>query len=141
MERSYDLALFRKVEDEYPEWFEGFDDEEWISNPLNVMLVKDGSVGQAEFNYPGVYTMHYYFDNLHGKAARDLAREMIHEMFSNYEARILRGITPVENRPALLMARMVGCQPIGFVTRGDEKFEVFFITEDLLNKKEGKENG
>lgn len=138
MKRSFDLEKFRRVEEKYPHWFQNFDDDEWLSNPLNVMFVEGESVGQAEFNAPGVYTMHYYFNNLHGKKARDLARKMIREMFNNYEAKILRGITPIENRPALLMARMVGCQSLGFVSRGDEKFEVFYITEDLLNKKEGK---
>jgi hypothetical protein len=85
------------------------DMEDWVANPNNITLEQDGDFGLFSFEKEGIYTGHYLFTKARGKAAVTLARQMLELIFSDlYGAKIVTGITPADNRPALWMTRHLG---------------------------------
>src|SRR6185369_15666224 len=97
MIRSYDPEVFAKAFEDHPEYMDGVLPEDWVGDHKNMMFVKDDSVGLFTYNYPGVYTGHWFF-KVRGRKALDLANEMIAEAFDNGMI-TLRGMTSV-NLPA-----------------------------------------
>jgi hypothetical protein len=59
IKRVFDLDLLLKASAGlgYPEQ----DFHSWITMPQNLMFAVDDNVGIATFDYPGLYTVHWYF--------------------------------------------------------------------------------
>jgi hypothetical protein len=90
--------------------------EAWLTNGKNIMYVtEDGDVGLATFEYPGMYNVHWFFKNVKGKAAIALAKEMLDDLFTNYKAEVVRGLTPVDIKAARFLAKYVGFKSYGLV--------------------------
>ncbi len=109
--RSFDYELLRPHLDKYPEMFSKMDMKAWLENKNNIMLECDGSIGLGTMEYPGVYTGHYLFAHK-GKDAVRVAKKMLAWMFDN-GTKVMRGETPVDNRPALMMNRLLGFKSYG----------------------------
>lgn len=121
--RSYDKELFKSVIDKV-------DPDEWIDNEKNVMFDVGGSVGLFTYEYPGVYSGHWFF-KVKGRKALELAKEMLNHFFENYPARTIRGLTPVDKKAARWAARQIGMTSLGIMTfpcTGDH--EVFCMTKE-----------
>jgi hypothetical protein len=86
----------------------------WVENPRNILWEEDGSVGLATYEYPGFYTLHWFF-KVRGKEAHDLAVRMVDDLFTNHDAEAVRGITKTtpEFRGARLAARRLGMKSYG----------------------------
>lgn len=71
------------------------------------------------FEKPGVFSGHYFFSEARGRAAINLANRMLNEMFSKHGARLIAGLTPVENRAATWITRQLGFSSQGVVDQPD----------------------
>lgn len=104
------------------------DAPDWIRNPDNIGMVDDrGNVGMFGIFTPGVYTGHYFFKD-RGKQARDVAVDMLSKMFET--ARVIRGLTPLDNRPAVWMTRHLGFKEVDVVDTWVGPCAVFIMTRE-----------
>lgn len=136
--RSFDPEVMRKASEPYPELIPPDTDfQAWLSNVKNVMLVDNGSVGLAVYEYPGVYTGHYFF-KVGGRQALNLAKEMMLWMIENQGAKAFTGITPADNRAARWFNRHLGFTSYGIIDSHKGPHEMFCMTADELQRKEIK---
>ena len=110
-----------------------FDYQQWVDNTNNIMLVEDKNVGLATYEYPGVYSAHWFYI-VRGKDARNLAKEMIGKLFNEYGVETIRGLTPVDNRPARFLVRQLGFKSYGIVDFKDRSCELFCMTKQEFNE-------
>jgi hypothetical protein len=108
----------------------------WFEMPHNIMLVEGKNVGLATFEYPGVYSVHWFF-KARGREAINLGRAMLKHLFDNYDAKIARGLIRVDLKPGRWAARQVGYKSHGIMKFEDgTENEVFTITKaDILAKE------
>lgn len=133
--RSFDPEVFRKAVEPYPDVFKGqdFDFEAWLEDLNNVMYDDDGSVGLCSFEYPGVYTLHWFY-KVRGRKALVLAKTMIDDLFTNHGAKTLRGLTEVGLPAAKWAARQIGFKSYGIDTCPKGDYEIFIMTKDDFYK-------
>lgn len=106
------------------------DMDEWIADERNVCYDDgNGNFGAFEFNWPGVYTGHYFFSNARGRAALDLSRAVLRQMFEHHNAMAIRGLTPVDHKAALWMNRQLGFKPHNVVDTEAGPHRVFVLTK------------
>jgi hypothetical protein len=140
--RSFDIETARNAAESVPST-EGMDWEAWLGDTRNVMFTIDnGDVGLATFEYPGLYNVHWFFNNTKGRAAINLAEEMLNELFTVHGAEAIRGFTPVEVKTARFLAKYVGLTSYGFVDTENGLCELMIMTKDefyqhLKDKKNG----
>lgn len=106
------------------------DFEGWINNHRNVMLVEDDNIGLASFEYPGLYNVHWFFGSARGREAIKLARRMLDHLFSNYDAKAIRGLTKANLKAARWASRQVGLTSYGIVHYPDGDHELFCMTKE-----------
>lgn len=140
MIRSFNPEDFRKAAEPYPEILSpSFDFESWVGNTNNVMYVEeDGSVGLCTYEYPGLFTVHWYF-KAKGREALNLAVRMLDDLFTNYGAKAVRGLTKVQLKAAKWAARKIGMKSYGVVKFPTGEYELLYMTKDEFysyNKKE-----
>lgn len=138
IERSFDHRLMKEAS----EAFNGpdFDYEGWTANHRNIMYVVGDNVGLATYDYPGVYTAHWFF-KARGKEALAIAFAMYHDLFNNHDAKAVRGITPVELRGARYLAKRIGFVSLGIADYPDGPCEIMCLTRDEFNRQEQRRNG
>lgn len=135
MYRSFDPEVMRKAAEPYPELIPPDTDfAAWLGNVKNVMLEDNGSVGLAVYEYPGVYTGHYFF-KVGGRKALSLARDMMNWMIENQGAKAFTGITPADNKAARWFNRNLGFTSFGLVDTERGPHEMFCITADEFKRK------
>jgi hypothetical protein len=130
--RSYDADILRSIG---PEFLKEEFLPVWLGNPHNVILVEDDNIGLCTFEYPGLYTLHWFF-KARGRDAIKLGRRMVREVFEKYAAEAVRGFTPVENGAARWATRQVGLESLGIVQDYDgREHELFFTTkQDFMER-------
>lgn len=130
IKRSFDLDLLLRVTD-LPHIHSNQDDFKiWFDNTNNLMFADGENVGLATLEYPGVYTVHWYF-KVRGRDAIELAKRMLKNLFENYGAETIRGIVRVDLKASRWGARQVGCKSVGIFKFADgEDNEVFIVTKD-----------
>ena len=95
------------------------------------MFVEGRSVGLATFEYPGVYTVHWFYTDEHrGRKALDLAAEMIDALFTQSDAQTIRGITKANLKAARWACRQLGYTSHGLLTFSNGEHELFTMTKD-----------
>jgi hypothetical protein len=111
----------------------------WIEMPRNRMFVEGDSVGLATYEYPGLYSVHWYF-KVRGKDAINLGKRMIAHLFNHSDAKAIRGLIKTRLKAARWAARQVHFTSVGVVTYpdGDEN-ELFCMTKDEFFQKENGE--
>jgi hypothetical protein len=129
--RSFDPEVMKHGFELSPEKMpSSFSYEGWLEDTRNVMLVKGENVGLATHEYPGVYTVHWFFTE-RGRGAINLAKEMLDELFKTTDAQTIRGLTPVDLKAARWLAKQVGLKSHGVMEFADGKeCEVMFITKE-----------
>lgn len=134
MDRSFDASKLREAAEE----FNGadFNYQGWVDNHNNIMLVDGDDVTIATFEYPGVYTLHWFYVS-RGRKAFEVARKALDKMFTEYDSKILRGLTPVELKAARWMAKKVGLKSYGMLEFPNGTHEIMCITKnDYEQQKE-----
>lgn len=125
--RSFDVQVLDEAVLMYKDTGE-FDTTAWLANKKNWMFEKEGSVALFTYEYPGVYSGHWFF-KYRGRAALNFAKEVLTEFFNTSDAQAIRGLTPVVNRAARWAARQIGMQGYGMVVINDKEYELFCMTK------------
>ncbi len=86
---------------------------EWFEIPGNICLVDDNDFALFTLEYPGFYWGHYCFES-RGKEAKQKGLFFLREMFTKHGAKLIGGLTPIENKPARWMTRQLGFKSYGF---------------------------
>jgi hypothetical protein len=117
IERSYDAEVMRKAFEPHARYHDdAMDYDAWVGDHNNVMYaLPNGDIGLATFEYKGVYNVHWFFNQTRGRAALNLAVEMLDDLFKNYGAMVVRGITPADIKAARLLAKYVGLTSYGLI--------------------------
>jgi hypothetical protein len=109
IERTRDVA---RVNELMARDFPGCDMAELLAEPMHVCLVDGDSGAIFAFRGPGIYEVHVFF-SVRGKAAIALMRSMLDMMRAEHGARLFWSLIPVESRPVLTFARLVGWKSLG----------------------------
>ena len=125
--RSFDASELQKaVEPFLP--LEGFHPVEWLAREENIALTDgEGSFALFEFVKPGIYYGHYFFKKKGEEAVR-LSQEFLSEIFET--AKIVVGLTPVDNKAARWMSRHIGFKSQGIVDTDMGPHEMFMMTKE-----------
>lgn len=134
MHRVYDPIIIRAALDRYPFDAIELDIEDWLRNPVIILSDDDDNLGLFEEYFHGVWTGHYFFKT-RGKAAKDLSIKMLREIFEVYGAKAVRGLTPIEHKAALWMARHLGFKSYGELDTSAGKCVLFVMTKDEFKEK------
>ena len=133
MKRSYSVIDMQKVKTMYPEGFPNWVDlEEWLAHGQNIMYIENESVGLLSWDYDGVYTGHWFF-SVRGKEALNLAKRMLSRLFDTTNARVVRGITPVELKGARYLAKKLGFISLG-IEEWDGPHEIMCLTKQAFKE-------
>lgn len=111
--------------------------EAWFINPKHHMfLAGEDNVGLATYEYPGMYTVHWYY-TVRGREAIELAKRMIANLFENYGAQAVRGLIKDNMKASRWACRQVGLKSQGFMTFEDgDVNELFTATKsDFMKDK------
>lgn len=135
MQRSFDSEDMRKALEPYPDLNPpDYDHKAWCENPYNVMLVDGDDVALGTFEYPGVYTGHYFFKS-RGKNAIRVAKKMLRYMFEEQGAKVIRGVTKLDNEKARWMNRYLGFDGLGYIETVDGMHELFCLHKDKFYQR------
>lgn len=109
--------------------------EEWIKSPFNIMFIEGDNVGVATRDYPGMYTVHWYYNSARGKEAIKLGKAMCVKLFEEHGGQVLRGLIKTRLKASRWACRQLGFKSKGFLTYedGDEN-EVLFASKDDFMK-------
>lgn len=100
---------------------------EILARPTTVVYFDGKNAALFIAERPGIYTGHYFF-TARGKEARDLGRAWLKTFFSEHPVVAICGFTPVENRPARIMARWLGFSSQGAIETPAGWCEFFLFT-------------
>lgn len=83
--------------------------DDWIKDNRNVCYTDgEGNYGAFEYNWPGVYTGHYFFGNARGRQALSLCKRILSIFADERDWKVIRGLTPTDHKGALWMNRQIG---------------------------------
>ena len=80
---------------------------DWVRDSRNVALFLGDDLALFDYEYPGVYEGHFFFQS-RGKEAVLTAKIMTRKMFEEYGAHMLVGYTPLHLRKACVIASAAG---------------------------------
>jgi hypothetical protein len=107
---------------------------EWLAHPGNVPVVIGDDVALFDDMHDSVYQVHFLFTS-RGRTAIGNAKEAFRQMFENYGAELIFGLTPTTMRHALLMARWVGGKYIGPRDTPAGVCELFVLSREMWSEK------
>ena len=117
--------------------------EIWWKLPRNIMFVEGDNVGLATYEYPGMYSVHWYYQSARGRKAITLGKEMCRLLFEEHGAQVLRGLIK-----DYLKASRWACRQLGFKSHGLVEFpnndvnELFIATKkEFLEGLKKNNNG
>jgi hypothetical protein len=137
MERSFDPKLLREATEDFS-FVSDEVIEPWLADHKNYMYAEGDSIGLATYEYPGLYSVHWFFTGAHrGRKAIDLAHSMLDALFHDTNAKAVRGLTKVELRGARWACRQLGLTSYGIMDFASGPCELFCTTrEDFYKGKE-----
>lgn len=135
MERSFNHEVLDKAIAPYQDIVGDIDTKQWLENKNNWMYVHNDSVALATYEYPGVYTIHWFYGSeTRGRKMLDLSQAFQAKFFEESGAQALRGLTRVDIKGARWAARKLGWKAIEIVTIDGKDYELFCMTrKDFLN--------
>jgi hypothetical protein len=138
IERSYDASLMRNTILTCPTGHnDDVDCQKWLDDRRNVMFVSGDDVGLATYDHPGIYILHWFFVS-RGRKALDVATAMVDKFLTEYDCKVITGLTPVSLKGACWMARKLGCKSYGIMDyHNAEPHELFIMTKDEFYRKNG----
>lgn len=110
----------------------GLDAAAWLARDGNFYSTfENGDVMLFESLGDGVFHVDYLFETARGKEAMGQVTAAFDRMFSAPSVTALVGLTPVENRPARLFNRWMGCKSTGFLDTPFGPCEKFTMTRQM----------
>lgn len=104
----------------------GFTPAAWLAEPENIALWERDNIALFTRRGPGVFEGHTLFADK-GRAALDLGKAMLREMFDTYGAKVIWGQTPIERKAARWFSRKLGFRSHGSVDRPLGTCELFIL--------------
>ncbi len=140
--RSFNLPLLLEATECHRDLFPEEDFKTWFDMPMNIMLAEGKDVGLATYEGPGIYSVHWYYQDARGRAAIDLGIRMTNLLFEKYGAEILRALIKEDFKASRWACRQLGFKSLGMLTFADgDVNEILCKTkQDYLETKE-KNNG
>lgn len=138
---TYDAASkegLLKTLSPYVNEFYGFDINDWNeNNTRSNIVVTDNNEDFALFEKETdtVYMSHIFCRNKKGKEAFDFGKWAVSKMFSEYGVEVLKGLTPLSNRPALIAARKIGFKAYGTTDTVVGPCQIFILTKGQWNNE------
>lgn len=139
MHRSFNLSLLLEATECHRDKYPAKDFITWFRLPRSIMLAEGRNVGLATYECPGIYSVHWYYQDARGRDAIILGKKMLGEMFDKYGAEIIRAFIRVDLKASRWACRQLGFKSLGILTFADgEDNELFAITKKEFNMKENK---
>lgn len=109
---------------------------DWEGDPDNIALTDgEGNFALFEASISGYYG-HYFYSSARGRKAIQLSKTFLKEMFEVYNAKAIKGLTPLYNRKALWMNRQLGFKSYGRISTVGDEMELFILTQkEWLNNE------
>lgn len=130
--RTKDLLAFGIHMRPYMEGLKGLEPDRWLLDDNNIALTTGEDYSLFEWTSPGVYYSHIFATS---KKAIQFGKDSIQWMFEN-GAEVLKGLTPVEKRHAIIAARRMGFKSHGIVDTHNGPHELFILTRKEWETKE-----
>lgn len=131
--RVSDLEFITNILDKY-DYHMDPDNKTWLETPGNVAYRIGDNIGLATLDYPGLYCVHWFF-TAKGKEAIRICQTMLDKVFSEHGAEAVRGVTPIDNKPARFLAKYVGCETISIETFADgTTCELMLLSKERFNQ-------
>lgn len=135
--RTYDPVLVEQAVRQYADKIVGLDYDDWLEDEDNIAFTDlFGNVSMFEYDSPGVYYGHYFFHE-RGRSAVDLAKNMLWRVFQLPGIQVIKGLTPITNLGARWLSRHIGFNSHGLTDTKVGLCEIFILTKEEYNKKEG----
>lgn len=125
MERLTSPVLCRAVTDKHLDYFT-FDAEDWFADDSNYAIIEGRNIAFGEYKSPGVYWVHFCFDEARGREAIELTKAMFIEFCDKCPVKIAIGLICVDNRKARWLIRQVGFKSLGEVDTENGLCEMFY---------------
>lgn len=110
----------------------GLDGAVWLENPENVPIgFGDGDVILFDAMGENTYQLHYCLTHAKGREAIERVRLAFREMFEEYKASLIFGLTPVFLRHALIFNRLVGGKSAGIRETPNGPCEMFVLSREM----------
>lgn len=138
-ERCYDPKVLDAALEPYGYHMEP-DNKTWLEVPGNLAYTIGEDLGLATFDYPGLYAVHWFFKSK-GLEAVKVCLTMLDKVFGEHGAQAVRGVTPIDNKPARRLAKYVGCETISIEEYPDGLYEIMILSKDRFNQFKEKING
>lgn len=107
----------------------GFKIEDWVKDG-NIVLRFQDNLTLFEKESEGVFIGHYFFNSAKGKEAIRLSNNCLDYMFNIKKAKLIKGLTPIDNKPARWMSRKIGFKSCGFADTKNGVCEIFYKTKE-----------
>lgn len=133
-----DLEGIREVTDQYKENnpMDGFFPSLWLADERNIALTDgDGNFNLFQYSKPGVYNAHTFYKTRRGKAAVQMAREVVKQCFTTYDMKVMIGYTPADNKAARWLTRQAGLKSNGIMNTPVGECELFILTKQEWESK------
>ena len=127
IERTTDETLIQKLVSPYLEGMVGFDPALWSEAEGGIALFDGKNLALFEYDSPGVYTGHNFFED-RGVAAKQAARAFLETFFTDYDVRLVKGLTPLNKAGALRLTIHLGFTSYGTVETAIGPCELFVMT-------------
>lgn len=132
MEVLSDPNRCREITDKYPDYFGALDAPEWFANKNNFAFLEGDNVSFAEWKSPGVYWVHFCFDEARGREAILLTKRMLAFFYETCPDAVTSiGLIETKNRPARWLIRQVGFKSLGEVDTLNGPCEMFYYTKEI----------
>lgn len=112
----------------------GLTAEEWLADPLHVLIERGGDFGLFEPEGEGLWNAHWLFRS-RGRAALEAARDMFRELFDVRGAISVSGLTPIECRHGRMFNRWLGCRSQGIIETEHGPCEIFIMTAQMWKER------
>lgn len=121
------LDFIKSATHDYRNDMAGFDPETWLDGE-NIALGNDnGDLCLLEKSADKIYTGHYFF-KVRGKEAIALAKDLLKYIFTETDAEVIRGLTPLRKVGARYVSRQIGMKSYGIIKTIVDPCEIFIIT-------------
>jgi hypothetical protein len=127
-----------EVKHKYSKILSGFDPNEWIKDQRNVALTNAvGDISLFQRLLPSVVIGHYFYIS-RGRAALDVATEMLKEIFTGpYDVEVIEGLSPLGKLGARWLNRKLGFKSHGVVDTVSGPCEIVIMTKNEWRQLHG----
>ena len=129
MKRLTNPPECRKITDKHLTYFT-FDADEWFAKEENYALVEGENIAFAEYKSPGVYWVHFCFDEARGREAVILTERIFTEFCRVRSVKMVIGFITLGNRKARWLIRQAGFNSLGEILTEIGMCEMFFKLPD-----------